>query len=64
MLTGLQLTPAQAHQALWLKMSFVHARLQVPVCGWVKKVDWCPERDEWKREKARPGGEEVMVQSW
>jgi hypothetical protein len=39
-------------------------RLQAPVQGRVRSVDWRRESEEWKGVNARPGGEVVMAQSW
>lgn len=35
--------------------------MQAPVLSRVRRVDWRRERDEWKREKARPGGDVVIA---
>ena len=46
------------------KCALYAPRSQAPVRSRVKSVDWRRESEEWKRVKARPGGEAVMARSW
>ena len=64
MFTGFRLAAASTHGSFGSKCALYAPRSQAPVRSRVRSVNWRCESEEWKRVKARPGGEVVMAQSW